>query len=128
MKKISIALFATMLLPALSTCSSEGPFATVEVTVTNLLLNPVKGATVYLFLDAYSLLSKPENAKRKLATNADGIAVFRIDLDDKEITEMETELFFVVFQTFGGVSLPVGSDPIKVRRNDEISVALKFIP
>ena len=126
MKKWTLPLLLTTSLLFLSPACSKDPLgATVEVEVVNLFNAPVKGVTVYLFKDEFSLHSKPADAKKQVVTNNNGIASFHLNLLQLNIFESETSLYFAVFYKLGGVDFQAGSSAITVQKGAVKSVLLK---
>ena len=130
MKKITAVLLTITLFLTLFSCQKDnsGLVATVEVTVYDVsLTNPLKGETVYLMMDEIGLNPKPADAVRRVNTNADGIATFRLNINDLNIVEMETRLVFMVFFTYQGLELR-DSKEIKVKRGENNpQITLKII-
>jgi len=128
MKKILLAtiiLFSTVI--GFSSCSDdddEAPFlgAYVEVTVKDILGNPYKEGTVYMFKD----VDPNEDTDRGSAsdsekTDTDGIARFKLNLTELNITESKTDLYFAVYYSNdnGDFVVKAGDGAVTVKRNDE---------
>ena len=103
MKKILLAtiiLFSSII--GFSSCSDddEAPFlgAYVEVTVKDILGNAYKEGTVYMFKDVDPDANTDRgSASKSEKTNTDGIAQFKLDLTELNITESKTNLYFAVY-------------------------------
>ena len=128
MKKITAVLLTIPLFLTLFSCQKDnsGLVATVEVTVTDILFNPLKGETVYLMMDEIGLNPKPADAVRRVNTNENGIATFRLNINDLDIVEMETPLVFMVLYTYQGLELR-DSKEVTVKRGENPSISLKII-
>ena len=128
MKKIVSALFVSTLFFLLSACEkdplSNDNTATVTVKVVNLLDKPVKGAPVYLFIDNVPTAStKPGEAKKKVVSNENGIASFKLDLNGLHISE-RTQLYFATYYKIVSTTLISVSSAITVQNGDAVNVGL----
>jgi len=127
MKKLTAVFLAIIFCFICSTCSKDGigSGANVEVSVVNLFKEPVKGITVYLFVNELS--SNPNGAKKQVVTNDKGVALFRLNFTDLNIVESETPLYFLIFYTLAGHDFMAGSDPsaITLSRGEVKKVEIK---
>lgn len=106
MRKVILATIISLVAMAgFSSCSDdddEAPLlgALVDVTVKDILGNPYKGGTVYMFknVDPNEETDKG-SADKTEKTNDDGLAKFNLNLTDLNITESKTPLFFAVYYT-----------------------------
>lgn len=128
MKKIIFTIIVSVALMAgFNSCSDDdddAPFlgALVDVTVKDILGNPYKGGTVYMFknLDPNEDTDKG-SANKTEKTNNDGLAKFNLNLTELNITESETPLYFAVYYTGadGDIVVKAGGGSITVKRDDE---------
>lgn len=99
--------------------------ATVVVTVKNILNNPVKGKTVYMFYQEVTDQTKPGDAKKNIVTDDAGKAIFNLNFTELNITESQTSLYFAVFNDNGdGVQSTEG---ITVKRGDSETLEIKVV-
>lgn len=126
MKKFAISVLITAFFLATAGCHKDNPFeVTVTVTVVNLLSEPIKGVTVYLFKDEFTLHSKPANALLSVTSDKNGVANFDFDMRKFNIVERETLLYFAAFRTVAGQEFSFPSTPITVKQGDTKSFNLK---
>lgn len=128
MRKVILATIISLVAMAgFSSCSDdddEAPLlgALVDVTVKDILGNPYKGGTVYMFknVDPNEETDKG-SADKTEKTNDDGLAKFNLNLTDLNITESKTPLFFAVYYTGadGDIVVKAGEGSVTVKRDEE---------
>lgn len=98
--------------------------AKINVTVSNFT-GELDGVTVYMYKDAeITSDTKPENAKKQVVTDANGVAVFDLNFTELNILESQTTLYFAIFFTVGDQSYVRGSTGVTVSRNDVKNVEI----
>ncbi len=134
MKKVYL-LFLTLFLGAvLLSCKDddEAPVlgAYVGVTVKNLLGTPQSGMDVYMFTNVEpNETTDLSTASEKVTTDSVGLAGFKLNLVELNITESETPLYFAVYYKVGDdFILKAGEESLTVKRNDEkeITITIPF--
>lgn len=131
-KALILSLLATFAV-VFSSCnrdSEDAPIlgATVVVTVKNILNNPVKGETVYMFYQEATDRTKPGDAKKNIVTNDDGKAIFNLNFTELNITESQTSLYFAVFNNKGdGIYEVQNTKGITVKRGDSKNLELTVV-
>jgi hypothetical protein len=132
-KKALILSLLTAFAVAFSSCNKDpedAPIlgATVVVKVKNILDNPVKGKTVYMFYQEATDQTKPGDAKKNIVTDDDGKAIFNLNFTELNITESQTSLYFAVFNDKGDGTYEVqNTEGITVKRGDSETLELKVI-
>lgn len=129
MKKGLFIGFLAGLIVFITACSSDdddAPFlgASVKVTVKNVVGVTQKDIKVYMFKNLEPDDSTDPSAASKVeATNADGIANFKLNLTELNIIESETDLYFAVYYQVGDdVVLKAGDGSLTVKRNEDKSI------
>lgn len=129
MKKGLFIGFLAGLIVFITACSSDdddAPFlgASVKVTVKNVVGVTQKDIKVYMFKNLEPDDSTDPSAASKVeATNADGIANFKLNLTELNIIESETDLYFAVYYQVGDdVVLKAGDGSLRVKRNEDKSI------
>ncbi len=134
MRKALFSLWVIALSVGFFSCSDddEAPIlgAYVEVTVKNLAGVPQEGMDVYMFIN----VEPDENtdistASKKATTNAEGLAGFKLNLTELNITESQTPLYFAVYYKVGDVlTFKAGDASVTVKRNDDDKKVTITIP
>ena len=130
MKKGLIFSLLIGLAVSVSSCSDddEAPVlgANVKVTVKNIAGIVQEDVEVYMFKDVEPNESTdPGSASKKETTDADGVAYFKLNLTQLNITESETNLYFAVFYRIGDdLIFKAGDESVTVKRDDEKSITL----
>lgn len=129
MKKGLFIGFLAGLIVFITACSSDdddAPFlgASVKVTVKNVVGVTQKDIKVYMFKNLEPDDSTDPSAASKVeATNADGVANFKLNLTELNIIESETDLYFAVYYQVGDdVVLKAGDGSLTVKRNEDKSI------
>jgi len=128
-RTLTLGLALTCLL-GLNSCDKDKPFlgAKVEVSVSNILEQPQKGMTVYMFKDnKITSDTKIADADKQVITNDEGVAIFSLNLLDLNIIESQTSLYFGVFLKIGDEELVYGSAAVTVKKGDEKEVDIKVL-
>jgi len=133
MKKVLFAVLGSLALMAgFSSCSDDDDDAPtlgayVEVTVKDIFGNPYKQGTVYMFknVDPNEETDKGKADKTE-KTDDNGVAKFRLNLTELNITESKTPLFFAVYYTGanGDIIVKGGEGSVTVKRDDEKKVSI----
>jgi hypothetical protein len=127
MKKVILAIFVSIAgMAGFSSCSDddEAPVlgAYVEVTVKDIVGNPYKEGTVYMFknVDPNEETDKG-SADKTEKTDENGVAKFKLNFTELNITESKTPLFFAVYYTGadGDIVVKAGEGSVTVKRDDE---------
>lgn len=135
MKKglLSMLIAATMLL-GFNSCNSDDDDAPaiqsyVNVTVKNLAGELKPETNVYLFKNTRPVqTTNPTTAIQMEKTNTNGVAGFTINLNELEITETQTPLYFAVFYRLGTENLIfTAEEPVYVRRDETRSTEIEVV-
>ena len=100
--------------------------ANVKVTVKNIAGIAQEGVEVYMFKDLEPNESTdPGSASKSETTNADGVAYFKLNLTELNITESKTNLYFAVYYRVGdNIIFKAGDGSVTVKRDDEKAITL----
>lgn len=100
--------------------------ANVKVTVKNIAGVVQEDVEVYMFKDL-----EPEestdlgSASKKEVTDADGVAYFKLNLTELNITESKTNLYFAVYYRVGDdLIFKAGDESVTVKRDEEKAITL----
>lgn len=133
MKKVFALGLILSLIVGFTACGDDddAPFlgATVNVTVKDLLKQPVTGQEVYMYKnDKPTDDAKPADALMTVITNDQGIAKFDLNLTQLNITESSTNLYLAIFypDSEGNPKL-FTTEGITVKRNDVKALELDII-
>ncbi len=133
MKKVFLDLLAIALFAGFPSCSEddEAPVlgAYVAVTVVNVIGTPQPGMDVYMFENVEpDETTDISTASKKVTTDSNGVAGFKLNLTELNITESQTHLYFAVYYKVGDTFLlKAGDGYITVKRNDEKSVTITIL-
>ena len=115
---------------SLSSCGEDDDApvlgANVKVTVKNIAGVVQQDVEVYMFKDLEPEESTdPGSASKKEITNADGVAYFKLNLTELNITESKTNLYFAVYYRIGDdLIFKAGDESVTVKRDEEKAITL----
>ncbi|SHF95186.1 hypothetical protein [Dysgonomonas macrotermitis] len=125
---VSILMGVILFYTSCSNDDDDAPFlgANVKVTVKNLAGVEQKDVVVYMFKELEPDESTdPGSATKTETTNDEGIAYFKLNLTELNITESKTNLYFAVYYKVGDdLILKAGDESVVVKRNDEKSITI----
>lgn len=100
--------------------------ANVKVTVKNIAGVAQEDVEVYMFKDLEPDESTdPGSASKKEITNEDGVAYFKLNLTELNITESKTNLYFAVYYRIGDdLIFKAGDESVTVKRDEEKAITL----
>jgi len=100
--------------------------ANVKVTVQNIAGVAQEDVEVYMFKELKPEESTdPGSASKKEVTNADGVAYFKLNLTELNITESKTNLYFAVYYRVGDdLIFKAGDESVTVKRDEEKAITL----
>ncbi len=130
MKKLVLNLLVIALSVGFFSCSDddEAPVlgAYVKVTVVNSLGIPQPDMDVYMFTNVEpNEETDLSTASEKVKTNADGVAGFKLNLTELNITESKTPLYFAVYYKVGNdFMLKAGEQSVTVKRDEEKDITI----
>ncbi|MFR0677825.1 hypothetical protein [Dysgonomonas sp.] len=100
--------------------------ANVKVTVKNIAGVAQENVEVYMFKELKpDEATDPGSAAKKEVTNADGVAYFKLNLTELNITESKTNLYFAVYYRVGDdLTFKAGDEFVTVKRDEEKAITL----
>jgi len=100
--------------------------ANVKVTVKNIAGAVQEDVEVYMFKDLEPEGSTdPGSASKKEVTDANGVAYFKLNLTELNITESKTNLYFAVYYRVGDdLIFKAGNESVTVKRDEEKAITL----
>lgn len=100
--------------------------ANVKVTVKNIAGVVQEDVEVYMFKDLEPDESTdPGSASKKEITDVDGVAYFKLNLTELNITESKTNLYFAVYYRVGDdLIFKAGDESVTVKRDEEKAITL----
>ena len=103
--------------------------STVSVTVENELGVKQPDKVVYMFTlkvwDEKAATRQPTDAKKKVVTDRDGIAVFELSSLDLEFVDSQTTVYFAVFADDAKTIL--GAKPITIKSGDHKPLTITIL-